>query len=89
MCKVLLVRVHVGEEDCRWPKRSHARSRQKCQILISCGHTHGGEVQVAENLRVVTGSAEHGRPKFSRFFRWVRFPPRRWPSQLAELPPSR
>jgi hypothetical protein len=31
---------------------------------VCCGHTHdGGEVRVAENLRVVTGPAEYGRPK--------------------------
>lgn len=31
------------------------------------GHTHGGgEVQVAENLRVVTGQAEYGRPEIQQ-----------------------
>jgi len=41
-----------------------ARSRPKCQILVLCGHTHGGgEVQVAENLRVMTGPAEYGKPE--------------------------
>ena len=31
----------------------------KCHILVLCGHTHGGgEVQVAENLLVVTGAAK-------------------------------
>ena len=30
----------------------------KCEILVFCGHTH---VQVADNLRVVTGSAERGK----------------------------
>ena len=34
-------------------------SHPKCQILVLCGHTHGGgELQVAENLRVVTGLAD-------------------------------
>ncbi len=41
-----------------------ARSHPKCQILVLCGHTHGGgEIQVAENLRVVTGPAEYGKPE--------------------------
>jgi len=41
-----------------------ARSHPKCQILVLCGHTHGGgEVQVLENLRVLTGPAENGKPR--------------------------
>jgi predicted MPP superfamily phosphohydrolase len=44
-----------------------AQSHPKCQILVLCGHTHGGgEIQVAENLRVVTGPAEYGKPKIQR-----------------------
>jgi 3',5'-cyclic-AMP phosphodiesterase len=44
-----------------------ARSHPKCQILVLCGHTHGGgEIQVAENLRVVTGPAEYGNPVIQR-----------------------
>jgi predicted MPP superfamily phosphohydrolase len=40
-----------------------AQSHPKCQILVLCGHTHdGGEIQAADNLRVVTGPAEYGRP---------------------------
>ena len=36
----------------------------KCQILVFCGHTHGGgEIQVVENLQVVTGAAEYGTPE--------------------------
>src|SRR5580658_1327279 len=36
-----------------------ARSHPRCQIRVLCGHTHGGgEVQVVENLRVVTGAAD-------------------------------
>jgi predicted MPP superfamily phosphohydrolase len=32
--------------------------------VVLCGHTHGGgDVQVAENLRVVTGPAEYGEPE--------------------------
>jgi predicted phosphohydrolase len=40
-----------------------AQLHPKCQILVLCGHTHGGgELQVLENLRVVTGPAEYGHP---------------------------
>jgi predicted MPP superfamily phosphohydrolase len=35
----------------------------QCDLLVLCGHTHGGgEVQVLENLRVLTGPAEYGKP---------------------------
>ena len=41
-----------------------ARSHPKFQILVLCGHTHGGgEIQVLDNLRVVTGPAEYGSPE--------------------------
>jgi enoyl-CoA hydratase/carnithine racemase len=44
-----------------------AQSYPKCQILVLCGHTHGGgELQVAANLRVVTGPAEYGKPEVQR-----------------------
>jgi len=44
----------------RWPDR---------EILVLCGHTHGGgEVQVRENLRVLTGPAEYGKPQVNRVF---------------------
>ena len=44
-----------------------AQVHPRCQILVLCGHTHdGGEVQVAKNLRVVTGPAEYGRPEIQR-----------------------
>ncbi len=34
-----------------------ARSHPKCNFLVLCGHTHGGgEIEVAENLRVLTGT---------------------------------
>jgi hypothetical protein len=34
---------------------------------VLCGHTHsGGEVHVVENLRVVTGPAEYGKPEIQR-----------------------
>ena len=44
-----------------------AHSHPRCQNLVLCGHTHGGgEVQVAANLRVVTGPAEYGRPEIQQ-----------------------
>ncbi len=44
-----------------------AKSHPDCQVLVLCGHTHGGgEVQVRENLRVLTGPAEYGKPKIER-----------------------
>jgi Icc-related predicted phosphoesterase len=40
---------------------------QQSQLLVLCGHTHsGGEVQVADNLRVLTGEAEYGKPGINR-----------------------
>jgi hypothetical protein len=33
-------------------------------LLVVCGHTHGGgEIQVSENIRVLTGEAEYGKPR--------------------------
>lgn len=44
---------------------THPQSR----LLVLCGHTHGsGEVQVTENLRVLTGGAEYGKPGIQRVF---------------------
>jgi hypothetical protein len=35
--------------------------------LVLCGHTHGGgEIQPADNIRVLTGEAEYGKPKISK-----------------------
>ena len=46
-----------------------AKSHPACQLLVLCGHTHGGgEVQVLENLRVVTGPAEYGKPQIQQIF---------------------
>ena len=43
--------------------QSHPRS----QLLVLCGHTHGsGETQILENLQVLTGGAEYGRPEIQR-----------------------
>ena len=37
------------------------------KLLVLCGHTHGGgEIAVLDNLRVLTGEAEYGRPTMSR-----------------------
>ena len=44
-----------------------AQGYPKCDLLVLCGHTHGGgELQVLENLRVVTGPAEYGKPQIQR-----------------------
>ena len=46
-----------------------ARSYPCRQILALCGHTHsGGEVQVLENLRGLTGAAEYAQPRIERVF---------------------
>jgi 3',5'-cyclic-AMP phosphodiesterase len=35
-------------------------------LLVLCGHTHGGgELQVADNLRVLTGEAEYRKPRIN------------------------
>ncbi len=42
---------------------SHPQSR----LMVLCGHTHGsGEVQIAENLQVLTGGAKYGKPVIQR-----------------------
>ena len=39
------------------------------QVTVLCGHTHsGGQTQLLENLRVVTGSAEYGHPRIVSLF---------------------
>jgi hypothetical protein len=44
-----------------------AQTHPDCQFLVLCGHTHGGgELQVLENLRVVTGPAEYGKPRIQQ-----------------------
>ena len=44
-----------------------AKSSPDCQILVLCGHTHGGgEVQMLDNLRVLTGPAEYGKPRIEQ-----------------------
>ncbi len=47
--------------------RHAAESNPGCQMLVLCGHTHGGgEAQILDNLRVLTGEAEYGRPEVQR-----------------------
>lgn len=42
----------------RWPDR---------QLLVLCGHTHGGgEVAITSNIRVLTGAAEYSAPALQR-----------------------
>ncbi len=37
------------------------------KLLVLCGHTHGGgELQVLDNLHVLTGEAQYGRPEIRR-----------------------
>jgi predicted MPP superfamily phosphohydrolase len=41
-----------------------ARAHAQCTFLVLCGHTHGsGALQVLDNLRVLTGAAEYGKPE--------------------------
>ena len=44
-----------------------AQAHPSSQFLVLCGHTHGGgEFQVLENLHVLTGPAEYGKPVVQR-----------------------
>jgi len=48
-------------------------------LLVLCGHTHSpGEVQMAPNLRVLTGKSEYGSPQISKIL-----------DLSAEVPPIR
>jgi len=43
----------------------------RAELLVLCGHTHGaGAVQVAPNLRVLTGGAEYGAPAPQPLLDW-------------------
>jgi predicted MPP superfamily phosphohydrolase len=43
------------------------REHPDSKLLVLCGHTHGGgEIQPADNIRVLTGEAEYGRPRVNR-----------------------
>jgi 3',5'-cyclic-AMP phosphodiesterase len=47
-----------------------AQSHPNCKLLVLCGHTHdGGEVSVLENLQVLTGPAEYGKPEIQRIIK--------------------
>ncbi len=47
--------------------RQAAAERPDREILVLCGHTHGsGELQVTDNLRVLTGGARYGEPQVCR-----------------------
>lgn len=44
--------------------RKVMESHPQSNLLVLCGHTHGGgHLQVQNNLRVLTGEAENGEPK--------------------------
>jgi 3',5'-cyclic AMP phosphodiesterase CpdA len=44
-------------------------NRPESHLLVLCGHTHGqGEVQVTENMSVLTGDAEYRKPMIQRVF---------------------
>ena len=39
------------------------------QVTVLCGHSHGqGSIQVRDNLRVLTGGAEYGKPQVQQVF---------------------
>jgi hypothetical protein len=39
------------------------QSHEDCELLVLCGHTHGGgEVRLSDNLRVLTGEADYFDP---------------------------
>jgi 3',5'-cyclic-AMP phosphodiesterase len=43
------------------------QAHPKSNLLVLCGHTHGGgELHVTDNLRVLTGGAEYGKPAIQR-----------------------
>lgn len=45
-----------------------AASRPEVEVVVLCGHTHGGGfLRVASNLAVVTAPAEYGTPRLTRF----------------------
>ena len=57
---------HDGWADARLGD-FQAQASPKCDLLVLCGHTRGsGEVQIRENLRVLTGPADDGKPQVQR-----------------------
>jgi hypothetical protein len=44
-------------------------SHPQSHLMVLCGHTHGiGEVQIMENVWVLTGGAEYRKPLIQRIF---------------------
>ncbi|MFH1919482.1 MAG: metallophosphoesterase [Planctomycetota bacterium] len=44
--------------------RDVMRDRPDRELVVLCGHTHGaGQTQILDNLRVLTGGADYGRPR--------------------------
>ena len=47
--------------------RAVVQEHPSSKLLVLCGHTHGGgEIQPSDNIRVLTGEAEYGKPRISR-----------------------
>jgi predicted MPP superfamily phosphohydrolase len=45
------------------------KEHPQSDLLVLCGHTHsGGEIQVLDNLRVLTGEAEYGKLRINKVF---------------------
>ena len=45
------------------------REHPERELLVLCGHTHGaGEAKILDNLHVLTGDAEYGKPVIARIF---------------------
>ncbi len=52
--------------------RAVMREHPNTKLTVLCGHTHGGgEFQAADNIRVLTGEAEYGKPRISRILEVV------------------
>ena len=48
------------------------QENSQADLLVLCGHTHGGgDVQILENLRVLTGEAAYGSPAIQRVFEFM------------------
>jgi 3',5'-cyclic-AMP phosphodiesterase len=56
--------------DCQAAGHAMRRIMQanpQSRLLVLCGHTHGsGEARILDNLQVLTGGAEYGRPEIQR-----------------------
>ena len=47
-----------------------AKLHPESEITVLCGHTHSpGTCQPVENVRVITGGADYGRPRITRTFK--------------------